>query len=105
MTDGGGDRDVVRLMNDYAARWPLWVRFGGTRRSDWDVSADLADRLEAWAAVFDEHYHGETGWPVSRIRETQRAEGAELARLLQAELGAGWEVRYEFWEENVSPQP
>lgn len=93
---------TVRFFNDYAARWPLWTTFGGTRRSDWVVSDDLAARIEAWAAVFDVGYDPLDGWPDARQRDAQRAEGAELAGLLQTELGDGWWVRFEYWETAVA---
>lgn len=89
---------VVRLMNDYAAKWPLWT-IPMTRRSDWNLSDGLTSRLEAWAATFNAQYHFMTGWPTTEMREAQRAEGVELAALLQTELGDERLVQLQFWEE------
>ncbi|MFE7504385.1 hypothetical protein [Promicromonospora sp. NPDC057488] len=89
---------VVRLMNDYAAKWPLWT-IPFSQRSDWSLSDELTSRLEAWAAVFNAHYDFMTGWPTAEMREAQRAEGVELAALLQAELGDEWRVDLHFWED------
>ena len=94
----GASSGVVRLMNDYTAKWPLWT-IPMSQRSDWQLSDELATRLEAWAAVFNAHYDFMTGWPDVKMRDAQRAEGVKLAALLQAELGDEWTVQLQFWEE------
>lgn len=85
-------------MNEYAVKWPLWAG-RNTRRAEWSISDEVATRIEAWAFDFNAHYDVLKGWPDPQSRDAHQVEGAELASLLQAELGDEWLVKFEFWEQ------
>lgn len=88
----------VKLMNEYSVTWPLWTTFGLAEEGDLPVSDDLAARLRAWAAHFDEHFHWERGWDGAGRAESHAREARRLHRALQDELGPGYEVSLDLWE-------
>ncbi len=89
----------VRLMNDYAARWPLWWEEGGQlERSDLVLSDALVADILAWVAGFQEKFDHETGWPSADERLAHAARAHELAERLRAEVPAGLQVRLDLWE-------
>lgn len=89
----------VRLMNDYAAVWPLWWSDGGqVREGELPLSADLVSALLAWAESFEEHFRYQSGWD-SREAEAKHAETARLlVSALTDELHGMLEVETQLWE-------
>lgn len=89
----------IRLMNDYAAVWPLWWSDGGQVREDeLPLSADLVSDLLAWAEGFEGHFDYQSGWD-SREAETKHAETARrLVAALTEELDGSLEVEAQLWE-------
>lgn len=103
-TWGGGlppVRRTVRLFPDYGRDYPLWESatdtwdVGITTGPDtYDLSAGLALRLQAWQREW-ESVVCELHEPAPPGAAAQwRAEGAELARLLAAEIGEFADVDY-----------
>lgn len=92
-------------MNDYCADFPLWDSEGGTVAEDWKLSPQLKRRLAAWAAVFNEHFHEEHGFPTVEMARTHRAEGIALRPLVAEELGPRYKVVGDFWETDDLEHP
>lgn len=70
--------------------WP--VRAGSDYEFGIDlVSLQLRERLESWARDFNAHF-SEDGWDSSMAQRVHAAEGVELKRLLQSELGSRYVV-------------
>ncbi|MGZ4697282.1 MAG: hypothetical protein ACXVGT_07425 [Oryzihumus sp.] len=91
-------REQLQLTTDYLAPSPLWIRggcVGDPRRLG--VSAALTERLLAWQADFDEHFHWDRGWDASESAEAWAARGPRLLEPLQAELGDRYEVTLDLW--------
>ncbi|NHC24364.1 hypothetical protein G6553_14435 [Nocardioides sp. IC4_145] len=81
---------VVRLMSDYNADWPLWHR-GETSREDWpQVSDALARELEHWNASW--HHDHRHGWSDEQARRRYVDAAGPLAERVRAELGPDWVV-------------
>ncbi len=83
--------------------WPLWEPGGAEYALEPDalpLSQGTKDRLQRWAAIPDrklaEHgdYPPDIAWTAGET-EAFEAEGRELWRLLQRELGAGYFVGYQ----------
>lgn len=95
------DRHEIRLMNDYAARWPLWP-------ATTDVTVEIARylddelvaRLRVWARTFNDHYSHVSGWDDRDVAAEHRAEGERLLTALQAVIPPPWHVRLDYWETN-----
>lgn len=95
----------VRLMNDYMVDWPLWGSEGETAAEDWALSPQLKERLAAWAAFFNKHYHEDHGFPTVEMARKHRAEGIALQPLVAEELGPRYNVVGDFWETNDLEHP
>ncbi|GGC18390.1 hypothetical protein [Cellulomonas carbonis] len=93
----------IKLMNEHSVAWPLWTDWGQVGEGDLPLSRQLADRLKAWAAVFDEHFHWEHGWDGYADPAGHAREGLLLQRALQDELGADYEVTLRLWETGAPP--
>lgn len=89
---------VVRLMNEYSVRWPLWGPEGPLPDGEPTLSPQLSRRLRAWAQNFNHHFSWESGWD-SAERGREHAHTAEaLTRALEAELGPEVRVDLDLWE-------
>ena len=89
----------IRLMNDYAAVWPLWWSDGGQiPEHALPLSAALTRDLFAWAEHFEAHFSYETGWdaPESRAAHADRAD--RLVADLRRELDGLLDVEPHLWE-------
>ncbi len=92
-------------MNEYTVDCPLWGPEGATDFEDWELSSQLKERLAAWAAVFNEHFHEDRGFPTVEMARTHRAEGIALRPLVAAELGPRYKVVGDFWETDDLENP
>ena len=77
---------TVRLTSDYGAGWPLWVEDGLTDRSDWELSPQLVERLQAWDDLFARHFHWDEGWRDAAARDAYHRDAPRLVRDLEREL-------------------
>ncbi len=94
-------RRRIKLMWDYHC-WPLWESGGSQYALEPDslpLSESTKDRLQKWAAIPDtklaEHsdYPPDITWTADETQSFE-AEGRELWRILQRELGVGFCVVY-----------
>lgn len=93
-------RRRIKLMWDYHC-WPLWEPGGALYALESDslpLSQDTKDRLRRWAAIPDAklaevEYPPDMKWTADE-KQAFEAEGRELWRTLQRELGAGFLVVY-----------
>jgi hypothetical protein len=89
----------IKLSPDYYC-WPLWEAspgmVGNIDPNDLPISADLRDRLTAWAKEYDEILVLDdprlSGFKTKEARERFETERFELAGDLQRELGDDFEV-------------
>lgn len=100
---GPGEREpvVVRLMNDYGARVPVWVADGATFVTEFGVgsfSSEVNARLEAWAEEFLAFMDSESGWQAPDLAQAHAHAGRELAKDMQVELGPDYRVELVLWE-------
>jgi len=86
-------------MNDWEAVVPLW---GDRTAAERLLSADLTERLEAWAAQFNQQCHYQRGWIEEAVRCAHKEQGTALFEDLQLELAkddaASWRVEWDSWE-------
>ncbi|GAA1396135.1 hypothetical protein [Luteococcus peritonei] len=88
------ERIRVRLFAEYGRDWPLWFP---ADRPEYDdegmglLSGDLVQRAVDWAADFGALEPG-LAWPSEVARLQHLLEGYRLARLVQEELGPGFDV-------------
>ncbi|WP_226346322.1 hypothetical protein [Agilicoccus flavus] len=87
----------VRLMNEYGAPMPVWGDFV-TEAGVGSFSSELNLKLEAWAEVFAENMHHETGWRRPEIVRAYRAQAYALAEQMRDELGPDYVVDVDLWE-------
>ncbi|WP_422117324.1 hypothetical protein [Brachybacterium sp. UNK5269] len=95
----------VRLMNEYTVDCPLWGPEGATDFEDWELSPQLTERLAAWAAFFNAHFHEDHGFPSVEMARKHRAEGIALQPLVAEELGPRYMVVGDFWETDDLEHP
>lgn len=95
------DLHAVRLMNDYAADWPLWPASNGAAHEIKDLlDEELANRLRRWAQVFNAHYDHVNGWDNPAIAAEHRTEANRLLAALRKALPSPWTVTLDYWETN-----
>lgn len=89
----------VRLMNDYACRWPIWWVEGQQAEPDvLGLTADLQADVRLWAQHFQDHFDPYTRWD-SDDSERDHARLAESLRSrLLAEIGHDLDVHADLWE-------
>lgn len=85
----GSPRRQIRFFADWGADTPLWE--SGTETylmspNDYNLSQELSNRLLAWAAHWNRHYHWEHGWDSPQAAEESKAEGDELVEALRLEV-------------------
>lgn len=96
MRDG---HEGVRLMNDYAAGWPLWWTEGLQAEPQLlRLSADLEARLRMWARHFDDHFDPYTRWDSEASERLHAAIADELILRLKDEIDADLAVHPDLWE-------
>lgn len=84
----------LRLTCDYGAESPLWLDgHGMTEPEELGLSRDLAARLRAWAATFNDAYHWEYGWSSTADPVEFAAIGRNLRDQLEQEVGRRYRVR------------
>jgi len=89
----------VRLMNDYACDWPIWWAEGlQAQPEDLDLSADLEEKVRAWARHFDEHFDHLSRWGCEQAKQTHARLAREIEAELTAQIGRDLEVRTDLWE-------
>lgn len=88
---------VVRLMNDYGARMPVWGSFV-TESGVGAFTSELNLKLEAWAEVFAENMDPEHGWRRPEITRAYRTQALALADEMRDELGPDYVVDVDLWE-------
>jgi hypothetical protein len=89
----------IKLMADYEC-WPLWEASPGVvdniDPSSLPISDSLRYELRNWAREFDATLNwadpASSGFPNETAEREFRIAGVEIARRLQQELGAGFEV-------------
>lgn len=89
----------LKLMADYECH-PLWgtvaAEIGDVDPASLPISAALVADLAAWAAAYDATLDradpAASGFATDEAAAAFRARGAVLARRLEAELGAGYEI-------------
>lgn len=89
---------VVRLMNEYTVRWPLWGQLGPLSEGELKVSDPVARELKAWARSFNEHFDWQRGWDDPAIAAAHALEATRLRDALQADLGPQYDVVLDLWE-------
>ena len=87
----------IKLMADYAA-WPLWRPDGNVDPATLPISAELQQRLDAWAEAFDGTLNRDdprdSRFPTPEARRAWNEQGLVLWHDLQHELGAAYVVCY-----------
>ena len=89
-------------MPEYGVDWPIWGRRGPLGEDELPLSDTLKHRIRAWFNAW-ELDAARSDWPMwtppdgasdHEVEESWTAEGAEIARLLAAEMGDRYTVVY-----------
>lgn len=89
-----------RLSVDYLQKWPLNDIMLPAPPPDWSmiITADLADRLTAWARLFNDNVDMDTGMLGSELlRRTFDHDGVELLYELEQQAGHLFKFRLVLW--------
>ena len=89
---------IVKLMNDYSVRFPLWDEKGLLEPEQLPLSSALRDQLVSWALDFQKHYHWQDGWGGTDVASEHLGQGQRLFEQLREELGDDYEIAFEPWE-------
>ncbi|WP_336726296.1 hypothetical protein [Cellulosimicrobium cellulans] len=93
------EEHALRLMNDYAAGWPLWpASSAAVEELGPLIGPPLTARLRRWARTFNDHYHHVDGWDDPAVAAEHRAEAERLLAALRETLPPPWTVSLDYWE-------
>ncbi|MFE6234846.1 hypothetical protein [Cellulosimicrobium sp. NPDC057862] len=93
------EEHALRLMNDYAADWPLWPATPAAAEELGPlIDPPLAARLHRWARTFNDHFHHLDGWDDPAVAAEHRAEAERLLAVLRETLPPPWTVSLDYWE-------
>lgn len=93
-------RPEYRLSVDYLQTWPLNDVMLPDPPPDWStiITAELSERLVAWAKLFNDNVDVETGmFGSEQLRRQFDREGAELLYELQQQAGHLFRFRLVLW--------
>lgn len=87
-------------MNEYSVDWPLWDEDGLCPEGRPALSETVRDEVLRWAAVFNEDYSVEAGWPTEAAARSSERQARRLFLLVERELPPGDELVLGYWETN-----
>lgn len=90
----------VRVVNDYGAKWPLWLVGEGRLATpeELGLTEDLTVTIREWSAFFNAHFDHLSGWDSPESRAHHAVVAEDVTHRLRAELGAAVPVEMDLWE-------
>jgi len=91
---------LIRLMNDYTVRRPLWGEGGLLAAGDPPLPAPLEEKIARWAEGFNADFDHLRGWPSHERYLAHQALALEIMDELQRIQGPE-AVLLDLWETHV----